>query len=51
MGSGLNAGAFLFDANLHSFDDLLEKQLKVVQKSVEMYDFGLILFDFYLMLI
>lgn len=42
---------FLFDANLHSFDDLPGKQLKVVQKSAKMYDFGLILFDFYLTLI
>ena len=42
---------FLFDANLHSFDELSEKQRKVVQKLVKMYDFDLILFDFYLMLI
>ena len=51
MGSGLNAGAFLFDANLHTFDELSEKQRKVEHKSAKMYDFGLILFDFYLMLI
>ena len=39
---------FLFDANLHSFDELSEKQRKVEHKSAKMYDFGLILFDFYL---
>ena len=47
----MNAGAFLFDAYLHAFDELSEKQRKVEHKSVEMYDFGLILFDFYLTLI
>ena len=51
IGSGLNAGAFLFDANLHAFDELSEKQHEVEHKSVEMYDFGLFLFDFYLTLI
>ena len=47
----MNAGAFLFDAYLHTFDELSKKQRKVEHKLVEMYDFGLNLFDFYLTLI